>query len=71
MNIENFIGEKKDIIEKFYSETKTEILGFDDYLKLEKTEIYKNNQNRKDRVQKEREMGWIVYDDLNKKISSE
>jgi hypothetical protein len=71
MNIENFIGEKKDIIEKFYSETKTEILGFDDYLKLEKTEIYKNNQNRLDRIKREREMGWIVYDDLNKKISSE
>ena len=32
MNIENFVGEEKGILDSFYAKTKTEILGFDDYL---------------------------------------
>ena len=71
MNILSFIGEKKDVLESFYKETKTEILGFNDYLKLETTEQYKNNKNRLERTEKERQMGWDIYDDMNKKISSE
>ena len=75
MNIENFIGEKKNVLDSFYSESKQEILGFDDYLKLETTDAYKNNKQRIQRVQKEKELGWTIYDassdDLNKKISSE
>jgi len=72
MNIDNFVGEKKNILDSFYSETKSEILGFGDYLKLETTEAYKNNKKRIERTQKEKELGWKVYDDdLNKKISNE
>lgn len=71
MNFENFIGEKKNILDSFYAETKSEILGFDDYLKLETTEAYKNNKQRIERTQNEKELGWVIYDDLNKKISSE
>ena len=75
MNIENFIGEKKNVLDSFYSESKQEILGFDDYLKVETTDAYKNNKQRIERVQKEKELGWTIYDassdDLNKKISSE
>ena len=62
MNIENFIGEKKNILDSFYSETKNEILGFDDYLKLETTDAYKNNKARIERVQKEKDLGWMIYD---------
>ena len=74
MNIENFIGEKKNILDSFYSETKNEILGFDDYLKLETTDAYKNNKARIERVQKEKDLGWMIYgnsDSSDKKISSE
>jgi hypothetical protein len=72
MNIGNFIGEKKNVLDSFYSESKQEILGFDDYLKLETTDAYKNNKQRIERTQKERELGWRVFDDdINKKISSE
>lgn len=71
MNIENFIGETKNVLDSFYSETKQEILSFDDYLKLETTDAYKNNKQRIERVQKEKELGWMIYDDQNKKISSE
>ena len=72
MNIENFVGEKKNILDSFYAETKNEILGFDDYLKLDTSEAYKNNKQRIERTQKERELGWRVFDDdINKKISSE
>ena len=72
MNIDNFVGEKKNILDSFYSETKSEIFGFDDYLKLDTSEAYKNNKQRIERTQKEKELGWKVYDDdLNKKISNE
>jgi uncharacterized protein YvpB len=63
MNIENFIGEKKNVLDSFYSESKQEILGFDDYLKLETTDAYKNNKQRIERVQKEKELGWTIYDE--------
>jgi len=62
---------KKNVLDSFYSEAKTEILGFDDYLKLETTDAYKNNKQRIKRVQTEKDLGWIVYDDMNKKLSSE
>ena len=72
MNIENFVGEKKNILDSFYAEAKPEILGFDDYLKLDTNDLYKNNKQRIERTQKESELGWRVYDDdINKKISSE
>jgi|CryBogDrversion2_8_1035294.scaffolds.fasta_scaffold08127_3 hypothetical protein len=72
MNINNFIGEKKNLLDSFYSEIKSEILGFDDYLKLDTTEAYKNNKKRIERTQKEKELGWRVYDDdINKKISND
>jgi hypothetical protein len=72
MNIENFVGEKKGILDSFYAETKNEILVFDDFLKLDTSEAYKNNKQRIERTQKERELGWRVFDDdINKKISSE
>jgi hypothetical protein len=72
MNIENFVGEKKNILDSFYAETKTEILGFEDYLKLETTDAYKNNKERIERTKKEKELGWKVYDDdMDKKISSD
>ena len=71
MNINNFIGEK-NLLDSFYSEIKSEILGFDDYLKLDTTEAYKNNKKRIERTQKEKELGWRVYDDdINKKISND
>ena len=41
MDISTLIGEKKNVLNDFYTETKTEILGYDDYLKLETTEQYK------------------------------
>jgi hypothetical protein len=63
MNIENFIGETKNVLDSFYSETKQEILSFDDYLKLETTDAYKNNKQRIERVQKEKELGWMIYDE--------
>ena len=63
MNIENFIGEKKNVLDSFYSESKQEILGFDDYLKLETTDAYKNNKQIIERVQKEKELGWTIYDE--------
>ena len=72
MNIENFVGEKKNILDSFYAETKPEIFGFDEYLKLDTSEAYKNNKQRIERTQKERELGWRVFDDdIDKKISSE
>jgi len=72
MNINNFVGEKKNILDSFYAETKSDILGFEDYLKLETTEQYKNNKQRIERTQKEKELGWRVYDDdINKKISND
>jgi glycosyltransferase involved in cell wall biosynthesis len=41
------------------------------YLKLDTSEAYKNNKQRIERTQKERDLGWKVYDDdINKKISS-
>ena len=52
MDISKFVGEKKYILDSFYSESKMEILGFNEYLKLDVTEQYKNNQNRLERIQK-------------------
>ena len=71
MDISKFVGEKKNILDSFYSESKMEILGFNEYLKLDVTEQYKNNQNRLERIQKEKKLGWVIYGDDNKKISSD
>ena len=76
MDISKFIGEKNNILNDFYTQTKTEILGYENYLKLDTTEQYKNNQNRLKRIEKEKEMGWKIYDTVkifndDKKISSE
>ena len=46
------LSEKKNVLNDFYSETKSEILGYEDYLKLDTTEQYKNNQDRLKRVEK-------------------
>ena len=76
MDISKFIGEKNNVLNDLYTETKTEILGYEDYFKLDTTEQYRNNHNRLKRIEKEKEMGWKVHDDVkifqgNKKISSE
>ena len=54
MNISKFIGEKNNVLNDLYTETKTEILGYEDYLKLDTTEQYKNNHNRLKRIEKEK-----------------
>ena len=64
MDISKFIGEKNNVLNDFYSETKSEILGYEDYLKLDTTEQYKNNKDRLKRIEKEKEMGWSIYEDL-------
>ena len=64
MDISKFIGEKNNVLNDFYTETKTEILGYEDYLKLDTTEQYKNNKDRLKRIEKEKEMGWSIYEDL-------
>lgn len=58
MNIEKFIGEPEDILEKLYEnplidEVHHETFDFKAYLALEPTEEYKNNENRIKREQDE------------------
>lgn len=58
MNIEKFVGEPEDILEKLYDaplidEVHHEVFDFKAYLALEPTEEYKNNQTRIKREQDE------------------
>lgn len=58
MNIEKFVGEPEDILEKLYEnpvvdEVHHETFDFKAYLALEPTEEYKNNKNRIKREQDE------------------
>lgn len=66
MDINKFIGESKEILNEMYTESKAEILGYDQYLKLETTDLYKNNKQRIEREEKEKE----IYNLVDKKISS-
>ena len=66
MDISKFIGESKEIINSMYTDSKAEILGYDQYLKLDTTDLYKNNKQRIEREEKEKE----IYNLVDKKISS-
>ena len=75
MDISKFIGDINYVLKDFYSETKSDILGYKYYWKLDTTEQYKNNQDGLKRIEKDKEMGWSIYKDLKivqeKRISSE
>ena len=53
MDITKFTSDSKDLLDRMYKETKTEVLGYKDYLKLEPTEGYKNNKERLERLKRE------------------
>ena len=64
MDITKFIGEPNNILDRMYEETKGEVLGFEQYLKLETTEGYKNNQTRIDRVKEETEKWGTIQEQV-------
>ena len=64
MNISKFIGEINNVLNNFYRETKSEILGYEDYLKLDTKEQYKKNKDRLKSIEKELKMGLCIYEDL-------
>ena len=53
MDLRKFTSDSKDLLDRMYKEIKGEVLGYEDYLKLEPTEGCKNNEARIERMTRE------------------
>ena len=63
MDITKFTSDSKDLIDRLYEETKGEVLGYEQYLKLETTEGYKNNKARLERTKKEAKLWGLEHNE--------